>query len=353
MKTIKTQNISIVLLSSLLTIGTISAASQPTLVSAATQTAAQATATLLATQSATAQADKSGPQDKGTVSIGSTLISQQASPTTSCSNSRTRFVEGRLGVVTAVDGSKWTVPAPITDSTSATDLYNDCTGAGDNSRNYPAQLKTVVIDPDGVDITAFIFADNYFELFINGTFVARDAITFVPFNSAVVRFKVKYPYTVAVKLVDWETHLGIGTEYDNYHIGDGGFIAKFSDGTVTNSKWKVEPFYIAPLDNPNCVDVANGRNSSKCTLKPTCITNNPDKTCQALHFYLPNQWTAPTYDASWWNPATLYKAQDVTNQPAYVQYTSYFQGADFIWSHSLILDDLVLARYTVEKPATK
>lgn len=53
---------------------------------------------------------------------------------------------------------------------------------------------------------------NY-ELFVNGTFVARDAIAFTPFDSSVVRFKARYPITYAVKLVDWEGHIGVGLEY--------------------------------------------------------------------------------------------------------------------------------------------
>jgi hypothetical protein len=37
------------------------------------------------------------------------------------------------------------------------------------------QLQTVVIDKDGVEITGFIFADNYFEPYVNGYIVARTA----------------------------------------------------------------------------------------------------------------------------------------------------------------------------------
>ncbi|HRF98016.1 MAG TPA: hypothetical protein PLZ51_22575, partial [Aggregatilineales bacterium] len=81
---------------------------------------------------------------------------------------------------------------------------------------------------------ATIFADNYFELYVNGVFVGRDTINFVPFNSSVVRFQASYPMTIAVKLADWEDHFGLGMEYDTYHVGDAGFIATFSNGVVTN-----------------------------------------------------------------------------------------------------------------------
>ena len=145
-----------------------------------------------------------------------------------------------------------TVPSPIsTDGALAVDIDNPCQHGYDAS--YLDKLTTTVIDPDGATITGWLFADNYFELFVNGQFVARDSVGFTPFNSAAVRFQASYPITYAVRLVDGETHLGLGMEYDYYNVGDGGFIAHFSDGAVTNAEWKCETVYIAPLDDPVCV----------------------------------------------------------------------------------------------------
>jgi hypothetical protein len=283
--------------------------------------------------------------DPHAVTTGVAQTSHPASPTTQCNDPRTQFTAANNGTVYAADGTQWIVPAPVTDGPVATDLYNNCTGAGDNSANYAAQLKTIVIDPDGVELTAFIFADNYYELFVNGVFVARDPIAFTPFNSTVVRFKAKYPITYAVKLVDWEEHLGVGMEYDRYNVGDGGFIAKFSDGTVTSADWKAQPYYSAPLDDPSCV---NERDTAACSVKPACV-DQPDS-CMALHFNLPEQWAAPAYDDTGWTPATVYQARDVTNSEAYVNYIDYFEPASFIWSRNLKIDNLVLARYTVQVP---
>ena len=52
---------------------------------------------------------------------------------------------------------------PVADGPFAVDLYNDCTMAGDNLE-WEKQLDEVVIDKDGVEITGFIFADNFYEL---------------------------------------------------------------------------------------------------------------------------------------------------------------------------------------------
>ena len=40
----------------------------------------------------------------------------------------------------------------------------------------------------------------------------------------------------------------------------------------------------------------------------------------------------------------------MTNVPGYVNYAKYFGDAEFIWTHNIRLDDLVLARYTAKGP---
>jgi hypothetical protein len=36
--------------------------------------------------------------------------------------------------------------------------------------------------------------------------------------------------------------------------------------------------------------------------------------------------------------------------PGYVNYTKFFGNAEFIWTHNIRLDNLVLARYTARGP---
>lgn len=261
-----------------------------------------------------------------------------------------RFVAAETGLVVAEDGSEWIVPMEVNEGRGSVDIFNDCTGSGDNP-NYLDDLETVVIDPDGDVITATIFGDNYFELYINGEYIGRDNIGFVPFNSSAVRFQVNYPYTIAVRMADWETHFGIGMEYDSYHVGDAGFIATFSDGTVTHEDWKVLVAYIAPLDDPACVveDEFGNPDSSACNSTPQCSTNNPAM-CRSLHYTLPDDWMLPDFDDSHWADATLYNAEDVTNQRGYADYADLFAAAEFIWSGNLDLDNYVVTRWTVEAP---
>ena len=291
----------------------------------------------------------------GTVTAGEVPATNCGIVTACTSGLRVNFNPQVCGTITAPDGSQWAVPAAVADGPAAVDIYNDCTGPGDNPK-YLEQLQTVVIDPDGAEITGYIFADNYYELWVNGQFVARDALGMTPFNSTAVRFRAKYPITYAVKAVDWETHPGLGMEYDAYNVGDGGFIARFSDGTVTGPNWKVETFYIAPLSDPSCVQTAKGRDSTTCPAekrqggnKAPCGLRDP-QSCQALHFQTPDHWMAPNFNDAQWPAATIYKAAEVTSAPGYVKYADLFTPAQFIWTRNLLLDNLVLARYTVKAP---
>ena len=90
-------------------------------------------------------------------------------------------------------------------------------------------------------IKANMYADNWFMLYINGELVAVDSIKFIPHNVVSVDILPSYPMTIAVMAKD-NADPKTGMEYANTNIGDGGFILKFGDGTVTNAKWKAKKF---------------------------------------------------------------------------------------------------------------
>ena len=165
-----------------------------------------------------------------------------------------------VGEIVAKDGTRLTVPARNNYQTGPKlpDLYNECNKVtpGSLAEVDLNKLPIVEVDKDGEVVTGFMVADNYFELYINGKLIGVDATPFTPFNSHVVRFRVKRPYTIAVLAQDWEDKLGLGMEVfagNNWHSGDAGFVARFSDGTATDSSWKAQSFYIAPLAHPDDV----------------------------------------------------------------------------------------------------
>lgn len=262
-----------------------------------------------------------------------------------------------IGTISA-DGRDWPMPAAVAFPTGprAPDLYNECNNvmpAG--MQDLPIDVPFVKIDPDGEVITGYLIADNYFELYVNGKLVGFDAVPFTPFNSAFVRFQVKRPFTYAIKLVDWEENFGLGTERGRspFHAGDGGFVARFSDGTQTDSSWKAQSFYISPLASPNDV-VERGNVHDTPTLARTYpeAPDNADcgEKCYAIHYPVPADWNAKTFDDSGW-PAAVEFTHEQMGTPRLKAYTNFkeaFGGAKVIWSNNLVFDNVVIVRKRVE-----
>lgn len=271
-----------------------------------------------------------------------------------------------IGSITATDNSVWTVPAEVNFTNSnfptASDLYNPNGNKYENSAAALAAFQSsniIEIDAAGEIITGYIFADNYFELYVNGVAVGKDAIPFTDFNSHIVKFKVSKPFTIAMKLVDWEERLGLGCEkmkLKKYHPGDGGMVAIFKDdaGKVlskTDSDWKAQTFYIAPIKDFACVS-ENGttRNSSNCNTED--VRNGAGYA--ALHWKVPTDWMNSTFDDSTWPSATTYSNSTigVDGKNAFTNFTNIFDDAandaQFIWSTNVILDNEVIVRKTVQ-----
>lgn len=260
-----------------------------------------------------------------------------------------------FGTIESNDGATWTVPSVVQfqNGPRAPDLYNECSKITptDSTQVRIDDIPIVTIDADGEVITGYLIADNYFELYVNGKLVGVDAVPFTPFNSSIVRFKAKRPITYAVKLVDWEENLGLGTERGRspFHPGDGGFIARFSDGTMTDGSWKAQSFYISPLQSPNDV-VEKGNVHDTPTLKRTYpeAPDNADcaERCYAAHYPEPNDWQTKNFDDKHW-PSAFEFTQEQMGTPRLKAYTNFrdaFGDAKVIWSNNLVYDNVVLAR---------
>ncbi len=305
-------------------------------------------------------------QYKGTASITQGAANVVTTNLYTCTGGRIAGV----GAIKASDSSVWTVPAAVnftnTSFPFSSDLNNVCNG--NNYANVSAALAAlngsdiVTVDADGEVITAYIFADNYFEMYINGTPVGKDKVPFTQFNSSIVRFKVKRPFTIAMHLIDWEENLGLGSELNGgfaYHPGDGGMVAVFKDASnniiaKTGSDWKAQTFYTAPITDLSCpTESGNSRLSTNCS---TANSNDGSK-YYALHWTKPANWQATTFDDSTWPNAFTYTnaTVGVDNKPAYTNFVSIFDDvnndAQFIWSSNLILDNEVVVRKTVSVPS--
>ena len=185
--------------------------------------------------------------------------------------------------------------------------------------------STGLIKPTMADtIKINVYADNWFVLYINGRLVAVDSIPFTPHNVISVDFLPEYPMTIAVMAkdnADPKTGLEYGTQ-----IGDGGFIIKFGDGTVSNATWKAKSFFRGPLNGD---------------------TRNP----KVEHTPIPEKWWAVDFDDSAWPNATEFTEERVNPKEPY--YAADFKGAKFIWTADLDLDNTVIFRTRIEKPGWK
>ena len=147
-----------------------------------------------------------------------------------------------VGTIADADGTVWTTPAEVAYATGpkATDLYNECNDVKlDNADELDlSSVPVVEVDADGEVFTTYFFGDNYAEIFVNGKLIGVDPVPYWPFNTSAVRYRVKRPFVIAAKLVDWEENLNLGSEVMHgvpFHNGDGGFtaITKDADGKVS------------------------------------------------------------------------------------------------------------------------
>ena len=301
-------------------------------------------------------------QYHGTASVTHGLATTVTSNLNTCTGGRT----SATGTITASDNTVWTVPAEVNYNNSsfpfASDLNNPC-----NGHNYSTDAAALAaldgsdiinVDSSGEVITAFVFADNYFEMYVNGVPVGKDNVPYTQFNSNIVRFRVKQPFTVAMQLVDWEEHLGVGAEASggfSYHLGDAGMVAVFKDvgGNIistTGSDWKAQTFYTAPIMDLTC-PTENGtqRLSGSCSTQDS----NDGSNYYGLHWAIPANWTSKSFDDSSWPDAITYTnaVVGVNNKPAYTNFTNIFDDASndaqFIWSSNLVLDNEVIVRKTI------
>ncbi len=171
-------------------------------------------------------------------------------------------------------------------------------------------------------IKANVYADNTFTMYINGELVAVDSIRFIPHNVISVDYLPTYPMTIAVMAHD-NADPNTGMEYANTNIGDGGFILKFSDGTVTNGQWRAKRFSWGPIGG----DTDNPR-----------VESAP----------VPKDWYAVDFDDSDWKHAKEFTEEQVDPKGPF--YDHDFSGAKFIWSDDLALDNTVIFRHRVQSP---
>jgi hypothetical protein len=272
-----------------------------------------------------------------------------------------------LGTIMARDGRSWTVPASVNFAEksfpASHDLHNACSGVmyanTAAARAGLANSSVVTVDADGEMLTAYVFADNYFEMYVNGVPVGKDNVPFTQFNSSVVKFRARRPCTIAILAVDWEENLGLGSESmpgTQYHPGDAGIVITFTDqaGNIietTSDAWRAQTYYTSPIQDLTCLsEVGNVRSSATCSDADAADGSR----FYGVHWERPAGWMNAEFDDALWPRATVYanNVVGVDNKPSYTNYVDLFDDprfdAKFIWTSNLVLDNEVLLRYRLQ-----
>jgi hypothetical protein len=305
--------------------------------------------------------------DTNSIYTGTGSVTQGKATTTTANLFSSGARTAGLGTIASKDGkTTWTVPAEVNFTTTSFPFASDLSNSYVSGHSYASTAAAtaalsssniVTVDADGEVFTAYIFGDNYFEMYVNGVAVGKDPVPYTDFNSCIVQFKAKKPFTVAIKCVDWEENLGLGTEVQgssSYHIGDGGFVMTIRNaaGTIistTDNTWKAQTYYIAPISDLACLT-----ESGSARLSSSCSTVAGASDSYAIHWALPTDWYKTTYDDTNWPVATTFSNSTVgvDNKPSYTKFADVFDNtskdAIFIWSSNLLLDNLVLLRKKIE-----
>lgn len=190
--------------------------------------------------------------------------------------------------------------------------------------------------------SADVWADNWFELRVDGQQVAEDSVPITTersFNAESFEFTAERPFVlglVARDFIENDTGLEyIGTR--RQQMGDGGVILQIRDASgetvvVSDETWHCAVIHTAPLDK-SCED-----ESTPVAGEGACGFEASDE---------PAGWDQAGFDASDWPAASLYSEAEVSPKFGYDEIT-WDAAAGLIWGPDLEQSNTVLCRLTVE-----
>lgn len=189
--------------------------------------------------------------------------------------------------------------------------------------------------------SADVWADNWFELRINGQQVAEDSVPITTersFNAESFEFEADRPFVIGLVAKDFIEN-DTGLEYigsRRQQMGDGGVILQIKDDTgqtivVSNDQWQCSVIHNAPLDK-SCENETN-----PIAGEGACGFEKTDE---------PVGWDKEGFDTSSWSKATIYSERDVSPKGGYDQ-IDWDNDAKFIWGPDLEQSNTVLCRITI------
>ncbi len=189
---------------------------------------------------------------------------------------------------------------------------------------------------------ADVWADNWFEMRINGVQVAEDSVPITTersFNAESFAFEAERPFVIGLVAKDFKQD-DTGLEYigtRRQQMGDGGVIVQIRDRVgktvaASNADWQCRVIHTAPLDK-SC---ARERNPV-AGIGPCGFTITPE----------PAGWDQAGFDASSWPQAVEYSERAVRPKDGYDR-IRWDANARLIWGPDLEQSNTILCRLTVQ-----
>lgn len=191
-------------------------------------------------------------------------------------------------------------------------------------------------------ITADIWVDNWFEMYVNGSKVVEDSVPITTersFNAETVTLEADMPMTVAIMAKDFKEN-DSGLEYigsRRQQVGDGGMIAQFRDA-VSKQTLKVTDA------NMRCLVVHHAPVDLACAEQDDPVAG--EGACGFEQTPIPADWTEPGFDDSAWPMAVEHSVNDVSPKGGYDQ-IDWDASAKLVWGEDLKLDNTILCRTTI------
>ncbi|MCG3266958.1 PEBP family protein [Yoonia sp. I 8.24] len=190
--------------------------------------------------------------------------------------------------------------------------------------------------------SADVWADNWFEMRIDGVQVAEDSVPITTersFNAESFTFEAELPFTIGLVAKDFKEN-DTGLEYigtRRQQMGDGGVIVQIMDAAgdtvaVSNAEWQCLVIHTAPLDK-SCETEAN-----PVAGEGVCGFESSNE---------PAGWDLAGFDASDWPQADVFSENAVDPKMGYDE-INWDETAELIWGPDLEQSNTVLCRLTVE-----
>jgi len=187
-----------------------------------------------------------------------------------------------------------------------------------------------------------VWADNWFEMRVNGEKVAEDSVSITTersFNAEQFSIKAERPFVIGLVAKDFKEN-DTGLEYigsRRQQMGDGGVIMQMRNTAgetvvVSDDSWQCFVTHTAPLDK-SCEDV-----NDPVVGQGACGFEELDE---------PAGWATVNFDAADWPQANIYSEAEVSPKMGYDK-INWDENAQFIWGPDLEQSNTVLCRLNVE-----